>query len=380
MVIELPQWPIAGEREWELLREVLAGPVWGGSHPFVARFEEQFAAAHGCRYGITVANGTLALELALLALGIGAGDEVIVPAHSFIATAMAVSRVGAIPVFVDMEEDSFQMNPELARAALGPRVKAVMPVHFGGMCSDMDRIEALARESNLAIIEDAAQAQGAMWRGRPAGSFGAAACFSFQNSKVMTAGEGGILLTNDDGVAARARSLANQGRMPGHGWFDHFLAGSNFRLTGIQAALLLAQLERLPEQIALRRENARLLAELTAGVSGLTWQRVPAAADVHNYYLMLGRAGAWRNELCQALQACSVPCTPYYPRPLYANPVYQDTPCRLTPCPVAERLTGDAFWLSQRALMGTPQATGQIASVINEVMQARPAVEASSRR
>ncbi|MEZ5404561.1 MAG: DegT/DnrJ/EryC1/StrS family aminotransferase [Bryobacteraceae bacterium] len=363
--MQIPNWPSSTSRELELISEVLRSTAWGGSHPFIAQFERKFADFHGCRHAVTVANGSLALELILWAAGIGPGDEVIVPAHSFIASASAVCRYGAIPVFADVDPDSFNLDPAATGAAVSPKTRAIMPVHFGGMTADMDALDDIARRHGLLVVEDAAQAQGSEWRGRRPGQFGLAAAFSFQSSKVMTAGEGGLVLTNDDAFAARARSLANHGRREGHGWFDHFDAASNFRLSGIQAAVLLAQLERLPDQIAQRTRAAGRLRQATAAVEGLRWQDVPAAATAHNYYLLLGRHPR-RDDLRTWLDSKGIPSTPYYPRPLYANPAFETTPHRVTPCPNAEQLVRDAFWLPLRLLMADDSTLDEVAAAFRD--------------
>ena len=210
--MNIPKWPVSGQRELELLNRVLESERWGGYHEFVTSFEKEFAAFQHCAEGIAACNGTVTLEMALEALEIGPGDEVIVPAISFISSATAVSRTRATPVFVDIEPYSFAIDPECVEAALGPRTRAIMPVHFGGPMANMDRLCAIAARHNLALIEDAAHAHGSEWNGRRAGSIGAMGSFSFQNSKVMTAGEGGILTSNAGDLAERARSILDQGR------------------------------------------------------------------------------------------------------------------------------------------------------------------------
>lgn len=367
--MRFPKWPIANQREMELLREVLDSERWGGSSGFVARFEREFAAAQQCAHGVSAANGTVSLEMALEAAGIGPGMEVIIPAISFISTATAVSRVGATPVFVDIEPLSFNMAPERAMEAAGGNTKAMIVVHFGGPTADMDRLESVASEKGLALIEDAAHAHGSEWNGRRAGSFGLAGSFSFQNSKVMTSGEGGILTTNDAEFAERARSIANQGRRSDGGWFHHYVLGSNYRLTGLQAAVLLAQLERLPQQNSLRMRNATLLRSELAEVPGLSFQHIPAQAAVNACYLLLGRIdaakfGMTRDEFHRALTAEGIPCTPFYPHPLYRNPLYARGGCRVEPCPVAESCVQDAFWLPHRVLMGTEEDVRTLAKTI----------------
>ncbi len=380
--MQIPKWPVYGERELELLREVLESGRWGGHNEMLGRLEESFALFQHCAHGVSLANGTVALEAALEAAGVGPGDEVIVPAISFISTATAVSRIGATPVFVDIEPYSFNLDPERASAAVSAKTKALIVVHFGGQVADMDRLGRLAAERGLILIEDAAQAHGSEWNGRRAGSLGVAGIFSFQNSKVMTCGEGGMLTTNDAELAARVRAMADQGRRAGGGWFHHYSLGTNYRMTAFQAAVLLAQLERLPEQIRLRNRNAALLRAELAGVEGLRFQEAPPQATAHSCYLLLGRIdaalfGATRDEFHQALAAQGVPCTPFYPHTLYANPLYRQGGCRVEPCPVSEACIADAFWLPHRVLMGDEETTREIAAVIRGAagrgMRQRPA-------
>ncbi|MGE5645182.1 MAG: DegT/DnrJ/EryC1/StrS family aminotransferase [Acidobacteriota bacterium] len=367
--MRIPNWPVHGERELELLREVLDSGRWGGFNEIVPRFENDFAAFQNCAHGVSAFNGTVTLETALEVCGIGPGDEVIVPAISFISTATAVSRVGAVPVFVDIEPYTFNMDPERAAAAITPRTKAILVVHFGGLVADMDRFTRLAEEHGLILLEDAAHAHGSEWRGRRAGSFGLAGSFSFQNSKVMTAGEGGMLTTNDAAFAGRARSFVNQGRREGEGWFFHYTLGTNLRMTAFQAAVLVAQLERLPGQICLRARNAKLLRSELAEVAGIRFQDEPPEATAHSGYLLLGRIdrakfGSTRDEFHRAMTEAGVPCTPFYPHTLYENPMYREGGCRVEPCPVAEACVRDAFWFPQRVLMADEETIREIAKLI----------------
>ena len=367
--MRIPNWPMHTEREMELIRQVLDSVRWGGHNDLVKRFEREFAVFTHCAHGISAMNGTVTLEMALSAAGVGAGDEVIVPAISFVSTAMAVSRVGATPVFVDIEPLSFNMDPERAAAAISPRTKAIIPVHFGAAMADMDRIAPIAAEHGLAMIEDAAHAHGSEWNGRRAGSLSLAGSFSFQNSKVMTAGEGGMLVTNDAAFAERTWSLMDQGRLPGGGWFHHYALGSNYRITGLQAAVLIAQLERLPEQIERRTHNVALLHAELADLAELAMQTVPPQQNVSSWYLLLGRIQG-RDEFHRALTARGVPCTPFYPHPLYGNPLYKQGNCRVEPCPVAEACIRDAFWLPHRALLGDEETTREIAAAMREACRA----------
>lgn len=367
--MKIPKWPVATQRELRLVREVLESSQWGGWNEIVARFEKLFAGYQHCAYGVSCANGTLALELAMEAAGIGPGDEVIVPAISFVATATAVSRAGATPVFVDIEPGSFNIDPACAEAAAGPRTKAIIPVHFGGPMAGMDRLMDLARRRGLMVIEDAAHAHGAEWNGRRAGSFGLAGAFSFQNGKVMTSGEGGILVTSDPAFAERARSFANQGRRTGENYFLHFTLASNFRISALQAAVLVAQLERLDAQIAERRRKEELLRAELADVEGLTFQQAPPQVNRHPHYLLpgridAGRFGASRDDFHRAMTAAGVPCTPFYPHTLYQNPLYRDGGCRVEPCPVAEACVRDAFWFPHRLLMADDGTLREVAALI----------------
>src|SRR6478752_90714 len=244
--MNIPQSPAAGGRERELLLAVLDSPQWGGFHEIVTHFEEQFAAYQHCLHAVSTFNGTVSLEAILTVAGIGPGDEVIVPAFSFVSTATAVSRVGATPVFVDLEPYTFNVDPEQIAAAITGKTRAILTVHFGGPLCAIDRIGELARNHGLLLFEDAAHAHGSEWNGKRSGSFGLAGSFSFQNGKVMSSGEGGLLTSNSEEFAAEARSFINQGRRAGENYFFHYSLGSNFRMTALQAAVLTAQLERLP--------------------------------------------------------------------------------------------------------------------------------------
>jgi dTDP-4-amino-4,6-dideoxygalactose transaminase len=371
--MQIPPWPRAGEREAELLRMVLDSPQWGGFHPFVAEFEQSFAAYQHAQYGIGAANGSVTLELALNVLGIGPGDEVIVPAISFVTTATAVSRSGALPVFVDIEADSYNIDPGRVRAAITPKTKAVIPVHFGGAMCDVRALLEICRERDLVLLEDAAHAHGAEYDGKRAGSFGLAGSFSFQNGKVLTAGEGGMLVTSDVRFAGRARSIANCGRVPGRGFSEHHELGTNFRLSALHAAVLLAQFEELPEQIRKREENRRVFSDLTADVKGIVWQRQPAAQTQNSHYLVIGRVDRRvRDEFCRRLVSAGIPATPFYPHTLYQNPVYQREKCRVMPCPVAETRIHDSFWLSHRAFLAPEETIHEIAGVIRTAVSALP--------
>ena len=375
--MNIPRWPVWGDREAELLQEVLAAERWGGYNDFVPRLEREFASFQHCDWGIAAMNGTVTLEMALEAAGVRPGDEVIVPAISFISTATAVSRVGATPVFVDIEPLSFNMDPERAAAAVSPLTRAVIVVHFGGAMADMDRLGALADDRGLALIEDAAHAHGSEWGGRRAGSLGLAGSFSFQNSKVMTAGEGGMLTGNDADFAARARSIADQGRRPGGGWFHHYTLGTNYRITAWQAAVLLAQLERLPEQICLRARHAGCCNAKPQGWRGYAGRSFPLVRPP------IPGTSCWA---ASTPPASAVPATsssaPWWRLECHAHPSTRtrSTATRSTaagaagwsPCPVAEETIGDAFWFPHRVLMASDGDIGEIAALILRTAASRP--------
>ncbi len=367
--MHIPSWPQADESEADLLRAVLESSQWGGFHPFVAEFEQSFAAYQHAKHGISAFNGTVTLELALEVLGIGAGDEVIVPAISFISTATAVSRMGATPVFVDLGENTFNLDPQRVQEAITLRTKAIIAVHFGGTMCDIEAIAAICRKHNLQLIEDAAHAHGSEWNGQRAGSFGIAGSFSFQNGKVLCAGEGGMLLSSDREFAETARSIANCGRTAGRSFYEHARLGTNFRLTAFQAAVLLAQFERLPGQIQRRTANVKLLNALLSDVEEIIWQEQPSAITVNSWYLLVGRlVGGSRDEFAAALTSAGVPCTPFYPYTLYGNPLYRENCCRVMECPVAEARVRDSFWLPHRVLLADGETIEEIAKLIRRAL------------
>jgi dTDP-4-amino-4,6-dideoxygalactose transaminase len=261
-----PQFPLArptiGDAEVEAVVRVLrSGALVQGVE--VARLEAAFGTLTGAAEAVAVANGTVALELALRVLGVGPGDEVILPAFSFMATANAVENRGATPVFVDIRRDTFNIDPALVEAAVTPRTRVLMPVHEFGLCCDIDALVAIGARHHLALVEDAACAIGSLARGRPAGSFGLLGTFSLHPRKIVTCGEGGVVVTRDPALGDKLRCLRNHGSAPGSRPASFVEAGTNARLTDIQAALALPQLARLRDSIAVRSElAAHYLAEI----------------------------------------------------------------------------------------------------------------------
>jgi dTDP-4-amino-4,6-dideoxygalactose transaminase len=376
----LATWPVFDDTEREGLKQVLESGVWGGYSPAVKVFESAFAAAHDCQYGISLANGTLSLETALLACDVGPGDEVIVPPITFAATATAVLRVGAIPVFSDIEAASFNLDPLLIEEAITPRTKAIIPVHFAGHPANMDELLRISQNRGLIVIEDCAHAHGAAWKGRKVGSFGSFGSFSFQQSKNMTAGEGGILVTNDASLAEKAWSIGNQGRLPTGAWYQHDSLGSNFRLTGFQAAVLNAQFARLPCQLARRKQNAERLSSALARTGFFSPPQIAPEAQPHAFHLFVVRAhlrdfqGIPKSVLMQAIVAEGVPGISAYPQPVYRNGVFAGLPLRKLPCPVAEAMCQECFWLSHEVLLADSRGVEDVIRVFEKISRSRQAL------
>ena len=370
-----PKWPLWDDREKERLLTVLESGEWGGFNPMLKEFEATFAKRHQAKHCLTLVNGTLSLEAALRAVGVEHGDEVIVPPYTFIATANAVRLIGAIPVFVDVEPDTYNLDISRIEEAISPKTKAVIPVHFAGLMADMDALLPLAKQHNLAIIEDAAHAHGSTWRGQPAGTLGDIGSFSLQQSKNLTSGEGGILLTNSDALKEKLWSYINQGRSLAGAWYEHANLGSNLRMTGWQAAILIAQMERFDEQLQRRMSNARRLNAILEEIDGLQAMHWDDRADNHAFHLYMmrydaqGFAGLSRNRFVEALRAEGVPCSTGYARPLYRQPPLTDLYSRIMPCPVSEKACQEAIWLTQNMLLAEPEQIDRIAEAIVKVKE-----------
>lgn len=310
--------------------------------PLVREFEKEFAAYIGVSEAIAVSSGTAALMLALLAHGIGPGDEVITSPFSFVATANAILFTGARPVFVDVRESDANLDPRLIEAAITPRTRAILPVHLYGQSCDMTAIGVIARRHALAIIEDTAQAHGAMWQGHKVGSFGTGA-FSLYATKNLTAGEGGVVTTNDATIARRVRQLRDHGQ---EAPYRQVALGYNFRLTEIQAALALAGLRRLEEMNRRRRAHAAYLTKHLRGVEALREQ--PGAYHVYHQYTVRVLQG--RDELRTFLHHEGIETAIYYPAPIHRQPYYQGLGYREV-LPVAERLSQEVLSLPVHPLL-----------------------------
>ena len=305
--------------------------------PELERFEQAFAEFCGAEHAVGVSSGTAALEIALLALGVGPGDEVIVPTYSFIATAEAVSTVGATPVIVDVDPETALITAEIVAGALTPRTRCVIPVHLFGRPVEMDPLLALCRERGIAVVEDACQAHGALYRGRPVGSLGDAGCFSFYPTKNLGGwGDGGALVTSDPELDAKVRLLRSHGEGVRH---HHELATGTHRLDTLQAAILEVKMRHLPDWNQRRREAADAL---RAGLEGTAVvSPAPAAADSdHVYHLFVVRS-AERDALRDHLDARGIASAIHYPTPIHLQPAYAGLGLRAGDLPVAERLAGE---------------------------------------
>jgi dTDP-4-amino-4,6-dideoxygalactose transaminase len=383
-------WPVWDETDEAALLGVLRSGVWGitdNPDSSVRQFERAFAGAHQARFGQTVFNGTMALQTALLAIGIEYGDEVIVPPYTFLATASACLMVGAVPVFVDVDAGTYNLDPARVEEAITPRTRVIIPVHIGGCPADLDKIMEIARRHDLIVIEDACQAHGAAWNGRRVGAIANLGCFSFQSSKNLNAGEGGIILTDDQELADRCWSVHNCGRVREGAWYQHEVLGANFRMTQWQAGMLLAQIRNFEEHARRREENGLYLAERLSEVGGLEPQRRDPGVTQHGYHLFISRYDRKafhdipREAFLSALQAEGIPCAPGY-KPLYRMNAIKSGIARLRrftagpedagmpDCPVTERACFDeGVWFFQTMLIGTKQDMDDIADAVLKVKQ-----------
>jgi dTDP-4-amino-4,6-dideoxygalactose transaminase len=365
--------------------------VSGGARSKVAEFQEFFARAQGARYGIACATGTAALEVALKALEIGPGDEVIVPPYTFIATATAPMLIGATPVFCDIDLETFNLDPRRLEEAITPRTRAIVPVHFAGVAADLGAILDIAGRHGIPVLEDAAHAPGGTWNGRGLGTVGAAGTFSFQASKNMTAGEGGLITTDDPALAELCESYIWAGRKNGRPWYEHHRLGWNYRMTEFQGAILIEQLKRLKRQTARRLANGLYLNRQLANIPGIQPLRVPPYATCHAFHIYVFRfqAGEFeltREDFLSALAAEGIPATSGYPYPLYRNPIFQDpalvSDYNIYPslCPNAERACAEAIWLEHRLLLGEREDMDDIVGAVRKIRDRRGEFDSAGAR
>ncbi len=339
-----PPWPVWDDRDVDAVADVVRSGNWGGfpePGPNAAEFEARFAAYQGAEHGVLMANGTVTMEVALKALGIGWGDEVIVPALTFAATAYAPMAAGALPVIVDVTPETWTIDPEQVEAAVTPRTKAVIPVHLGHQMADMDAVARIAAKHGLAVVEDCAHAPGQQWEGKGAGCMGEFGSFSHQSSKILTAGEGGTLLTNDDRLARLAHSIIDCGRAKDPEERE-FTFGANYRLGEFHAALLLTQMDRFEEQRKERAATGAYFEELAPQVEGVRiMARDPRITrwSFYNYIFAIDPdafAGATNGTVAAALEAEGIPAEVQYP-PMNRYDLFDPSRSRL---PVAVEYAG----------------------------------------
>lgn len=378
-------WPIYGEEEEKALLEVLRSGLWGIGGKKNEEFAEKFAEYQGARYGVTCANGTVAIEISLRALDIGFGDEVIIPAYTFMATAQAVLYVNAFPKFVDIDPETYTIDPKEIEKAITTKTKAIIPVHVGGAPANMDEIMEIAEKHGLYVIEDAAQAHGARWGDKGVGTIGDFGIFSFQSSKNITAGEGGIILTNDKELAEKAWSYMNCGRVRKGKWYEHHILGANYRMTEFQAALLLAQLKRADKLFKIREENARYLDKRLSEIEGINPLKYPPKArSAYHIYIFRYDKDKFRNlsreKFIEALRAEGIPVSPGY-IPLYKMPAFLNYKlpcngdsfskyCSSLHLPITERACyGEAIWIKQQVLLGSREDMDDIVNAIIKIRE-----------
>lgn len=377
-------WPFFDKREERELIRVLRSGKWGIGGTKNEEFASKFATYHQAKFGVTCSNGTTGLEIALKAIRVGYGDEVIVPPYTFIATAGCVLSLGAIPVFVDVDPLTYNIDPDLIEEAITPKTKAIIPVHIGGGPAHMDKIMKVANEHNIYVVEDACQAHGAEWRGRKVGSIGHLGVFSFQSSKNISAGEGGIVITNDEELADRAWSFMNVGRSRKGEWYGHEVLGANYRMTEFQAGILIAQLSRNESLMRRRERNAAYLARRLNEVGCV--EHVGAYPEVtrHAYHLFIMRYdksqlnGIGRDRFVEAVRAEGIPLSPGYATgPLYrlrAIAEYKIPGINIDYSklflPEAEKACREeGMWLHQSVLLGKREDMDDIVEAFSKVKE-----------
>lgn len=385
-----PKWPVFDERELEALKKVLESGVWGIRGKFQKEFEEKFASYQHAKYGVSVINGSAALEVSLRALGVGCGDEVIIPAYTFMATAISVLYVNAVPIFADIDPESYTIDPESVESLISDKTRVILPVHISGRPADMDALLSIAEKYDLYILEDACQAWGSEWKGRRVGAIGNIGAFSFQSSKNITSGEGGMIVTNDEDLYLKAWSLHNCGRSPKGPWYRHDLPGGNYRMTEFQAAILLVQLERLDEQTERRMTNARYLDEKLSKIDGIKPLKRDERVTRNSYHLYIFRydpeafGGISKAKFAEAMQAEGIPVSVGYSRPLYKElylnyfkkcplscPYYgKSVDYSKVKLPVTEKACyTEGLWLPQNVLLGSREDMDDIIMAFEKIQE-----------
>src|ERR1700687_3704954 len=388
-------WPIYTEKERKALEDVLTNHNWGGQ-PFPGKhgdaFGKAFAKFHTAKYGQVVNTGTVAIQAALKAIQIRPGDEAIVPAYTWEGTVGPVLLVNAVPVFVDVDPDTYCLDAKLIEQAITPKTRAILPVHLGMRFADLDVLMAIAKKHSLKVIEDCAHAHGGMWRGKGAGAIGDVGAFSFQSSKLITSGEGGAVITNNLEYHERVQSYINAGRASVTDKFKHRIIGFNYRLGEFQAAVLGAQLERLPGQAKVREKNMKYFESRLRGTRGIGLLKPePRITRLAPYGYVLKYFADQVNDIPRAafvaaLQQEGIPCDGLFYEPVYRSSLFPvnsaDFPAlswgRPTPldlrtmyrCPVSERAAyHEAIWFSHHLFLGGKANIDSISDGIFKVLE-----------
>lgn len=389
-----PAWPVWDQRDISAVTEVIKSGRWGGypyPGPKTAELARKFSELQGGGYAVPMTNGTVTMEVALRASGIGWGDEVIVPAYTFQATAAAPMAAGAVPVIVDVDPNTYCLDPKAAEKAITPKTKAIIPVHLGHQMADMDIIMALADQYNLVVIEDCAHAHGAKWNGQGAGTIGHFGSFSLQSSKTLSTGEGGILLCRTPELAEAAASIIDCGRSHPHGGEEHgshFLMGANYRLPELQAALALAGIERFPAQAKQREEMAAYMDESLSEVQGVRVLKRDPRHTTRSFYRYIfaiepPEFGVEHDVLCAALSAEGVGCWVGY-EAMHNYSLFQPQKSKLAvpsafpeyfrfeqmDLPVATRACEhEAVWLEESVFRAGPRGVDDAVTAIKKIQQ-----------
>ncbi len=375
-----PPWPVLGDEDVAAVAEVLRSgrltQLTGGA---VAAFEKTFARWHGAQHCVATSSGTSAIHAVLAALDVGPGDEVIVPAHTFIASATPVLHQHATPVFADVDPRTFCVSPDSVAERITGHTRAIIAVHLNGHPADLDALLALANERGIALIEDAAQAHGALYKGGKAGTMGRAGCFSFWEDKIITTGgEGGCVITDDDALAERTRRIrhhgegplegARSGGLPPERAYYHLELGYNYRMSSLHAATGLVQLGRLDEYLEARRRNSEYLGNRLREIDAIETPYVASYA-VHSYYKYVCRlrpeSGIDIGDFVRAVAAEGIPISRRYPTPLPRQPVFRGVDSGS--CPVAERLARELFTLLVHPTV-TASDLDDVAAAIDKVI------------
>jgi perosamine synthetase len=391
-----PGWPVFDQTEEQALFDTLRSGHWfRGSGRAVTKFEDEYAKLNGAKHCLATSSGTTALCTALGALDIGPGDEVIIPPYTFVATYNVVVLNHALPVFVDTDIESFQIDANKIEAAITKETKAILPVHIGGSPADLDKILEVANPRKIPVVEDACQAHLAEWRGRKVGTWGLAGCFSFQASKNLTSGEGGAVLTNDKEFADICYNFHYQGRgwpVGGANFTYSGTRGSNLRLSEFQASLLVAQMARVIEQTNRRTDNANYLTKLLNEIPGISPAKLYDRVTRSAYHLYMFRydparfAGLDRAKFMEAMGKEGVPCSGGYGMlnkdeyvsglaknqhflKIYGEKRMHQWLQQNRNCPQNEKLCGEAVWLTQNMLLGLREDMEQIADAVRKLQK-----------